>query len=40
MARVGERRSVFRALVGKPEEKRTLRRSKRRWEIILKWILK
>jgi hypothetical protein len=26
-------------LVGKPEEKRSLGRPKRRWRIILKWIV-
>jgi len=32
VARMGERRGVFRVLVGKPEGKRPLRRPKRRWE--------
>jgi hypothetical protein len=38
VARTGERRGVYRALVGKPEERRPLGRSSRRWRIILKWI--
>jgi hypothetical protein len=29
---MGEKRSVFRVLVGKPEEKRPLGRPRRRWE--------
>jgi hypothetical protein len=29
---MGERRGVYRFLVGKPEEKRPLGRSRRRWE--------
>jgi hypothetical protein len=29
---MGERRCVYRVLVGKPEEKRPLRRPRRRWE--------
>ena len=32
MARMGERRGVYRVLVGKPEGKRPLGRPKRRWE--------
>jgi len=32
VARMGERRSVYRVLVGKPEGRRPLGRSKRRWE--------
>jgi hypothetical protein len=32
VARMGERRGVFRNLVGKPEGKRPLRRPRRRWE--------
>jgi hypothetical protein len=31
VARVGEKRSVFRLLVGKPEGKRPLGRPRRRW---------
>jgi len=37
---VRERRSVYRVLLGKPEGKRLLERSRRRWEIILSWIFK
>jgi len=32
VARMGERRDVYRALVGKPEGKRPLGRPRRRWE--------
>ena len=32
VARMGERRCVYRVLVGKPEGKRQLGRSRRRWE--------
>jgi len=32
----GERRGVYRALVGKPEGKRSLGRPRRRWEDIIK----
>jgi hypothetical protein len=32
IARLGERRSAYRILVEKPEEKRPLVRSRRRWE--------
>jgi len=32
VARMGERRGVYRALVGKPEGKRPLGRPRRRWE--------
>ena len=32
VARIVERRGVYRVLVGKPEEKRPLRRHRRRWE--------
>jgi hypothetical protein len=34
------RRESHKVFVGKPEEKRLLRRSKRIWKIIMKWILK
>ena len=36
--RMGERRGVYRVVVGKPEGKRPLGRPRRRWEIILSWI--
>jgi len=32
VARFGEVRNAYRILVGKPEEKRRLRRHRRRWE--------
>ena len=32
MARMGEGRGVYRVLVGKPEGKRPLARSRRKWE--------
>jgi len=32
VARMGEKRGVYRVLVGKPEGKKPLGRSKRRWE--------
>jgi hypothetical protein len=38
MALMGERRGAYRALVGKTEGRTPLRRPRRRWEIILKWI--
>jgi hypothetical protein len=31
VARIGEKRNAYRLLVGKPEEKRPLGRSRRRW---------
>jgi hypothetical protein len=36
VARMGERRGAYRALVGKPEERRPLGRPKRRWEDNIK----
>ena len=36
VARMGERRGVYRDLVGKPEGKRPLGRSRRRWEDNIK----
>jgi hypothetical protein len=36
VARMGEGRSVYSVLVGKPEEKRPLRRPRRRWEDNIK----
>ena len=38
VARMG--RGVCRVLVGKPEGKRQLGRSRRRWKIILRWIFR
>jgi len=39
VARIGERRGVHRVLVGKPERKRPLGRSSRRWEDNIKTYL-
>jgi hypothetical protein len=39
-ARIGERRRLYRVLVGKPEEKRTLERPRRRWENNIKMKLR
>ena len=36
MARMGEKRGVYRALVGKPEGKRPFWRPRRRWEDNIK----
>jgi len=36
VARIGERRGVYRVLVGKPEGKRLLGRPRRRWEDNIK----
>ena len=36
VARMGDRRGVFRVLVGKPGGKRPLRRPRRRWEDNIK----
>jgi len=40
VARVGEKRGAYRALVRKREGIKPLGRPRRRWGIILKWILK
>ena len=40
MERVEEGRGVHKVLVGKPEGKRPLGRPRRRWGIILRWILR
>ena len=40
VACMGERRGIYRVLVGKPEGKRLLRRPRHRWEIILRWIFR
>ena len=39
VARMGERRGVYRVLVGKPEEKRPLGRHRCRWEDNIKMCL-
>ena len=36
VARMGEGRSVYRGLAGKPEERRPLRKPRRRWENNIK----
>jgi hypothetical protein len=40
VARMGERRGAYRALVGKPEGRRPLGRTKRRWEDNIKMDLR
>jgi hypothetical protein len=40
VARMGERRGVYRVLVGRPEGKRPLRRPRRRWEDNIKMDLR
>jgi hypothetical protein len=40
VARVGERRNVYRVLVGKPEGKRRLGRPRHRWEDVIKMDLR
>jgi hypothetical protein len=40
VARMGERRGVYRVLVGKPESKRPLGRPRRRWEDNIKMDLR
>jgi hypothetical protein len=40
VARIGERRGAYRALVGKPEGRRPLRRPRRRWENNIKMDLR
>jgi len=37
---MGERRGLYRVLMGKPEGKRPLERPRRRWEVILRWIFR
>ena len=37
---MGERRGVYRVLVGKPEVKMSLGRPRLRWGIVLRWILR
>jgi hypothetical protein len=37
---MGEKRGVYRVLVGKPEGKRPLGTSRRRWEDIIRWIFR
>jgi len=40
VAHMGERRGLYRVLVGKPEGKRPLERPRRRRKITLKWIFR
>jgi hypothetical protein len=40
VARMGERRNLYRVLVGKPEGKRPLERPRRRWEYGIKMDLR
>jgi hypothetical protein len=40
VARIGERRGVYRVLMGKPEGKRSLGRLRPNGKIILSWIFK
>jgi hypothetical protein len=35
-----QNRNTYKIVVWKPEKKRTLARLSRRWEVILKWVLK
>jgi len=37
---MGERKGVYRVLVGKAEGKRLLGRPRHRWEVILRWIFR
>jgi hypothetical protein len=39
VVRMGEGRSVYRVLVGRPKVKRSLGTPKRRWEVTLSWTL-
>jgi hypothetical protein len=39
VAHMGENRNAYRILVEKPERDMPLRRPRRRWGIILQWIL-
>jgi hypothetical protein len=36
---MGEMRSAYKTLFGKPEEKGPCRRPRCRWEVMLKWVL-
>jgi len=40
VTRIGERRGLYRVLVGKPEGKKPLGRPRHRWKIILRWIFR
>ena len=39
-SRYGEKRGAYRVLVGKPEGRDQLARRGRRWQQIMKWVLK
>jgi hypothetical protein len=39
VARIGERRGVYRVLIVRPERKRPLGRPRRKWEITLRWTM-
>jgi len=39
VVRLGRMRNLYKSLVGKPDGKRPLGRSRRRWEDNIKWIL-
>jgi hypothetical protein len=40
VARMGEGRDAYRALVGRPERKRSLARPRRRWEDNTEWVFR
>jgi hypothetical protein len=40
VARIGDRRAIYRFLIGKPEGKRTLVRTKRRWKDNINMVLR
>jgi len=40
VAHIGERRGIYRVLVGKPKGKRPLGRPRLRWKKILRWIFR
>ena len=40
VARIGERRAIYRVLMGKPEGKRPLGKPRRRWEDNIKMIFR
>jgi len=40
VARMGEGRGIYKALLGKPRGKRPLGRPRRRWVLVLRWIFR
>jgi hypothetical protein len=38
VALMGEMRNAYKILVGRPEGKRSLRRPRHKWEVILEWL--